>query len=130
MVQGWTNGNASLMTPNPDWYTTVLFKQLMGTQVLNTTAAGDPSTLADVDVQFWCGSSGGVVLAWLNTGSDDVQAELPASLVGDVHMRVGGGACKRVHRFVLQCCGVPTGLRGAMRPALACRRRQPVLRTS
>ncbi len=80
-LQGWTNGNASLMIPNPDWYTTVLFKQLVGPRILNTSVAGNATTLDSVDAHFWCGNNGGVVLAWLNTGSVDVQASLPESLV-------------------------------------------------
>jgi hypothetical protein len=69
------------MTPNPDWYTTVLFKQLVGPRILNTTVGGDADALAEVDAHFWCGNGGGVVLAWLNAGAGDVQASLPASLV-------------------------------------------------
>lgn len=34
---GWTNGSSELLTPHPDYYTTILFRQLIGRHIFNTT---------------------------------------------------------------------------------------------
>ena len=68
-------------TPHPDWYTSVLWKQLVGRSVLNTSAMGDALVLATIDTHFWCGNSGSdVVLAWTNPGVDTVEIGVPSQL--------------------------------------------------
>ena len=78
---GWTNGTHDTLTPHPDYYTTLLFKQLVGTKVLATTASGDATAEAGFAGQFWCArAAGSVVLAWANLGQADVALTLPAAL--------------------------------------------------
>ena len=72
---GWTNGS-TLLTPHPDWYTSVLFKQLIANTLLNTTVTGDAAALAQVSVHAWCSGAAwwddeSMVLSWTNpTGAD------------------------------------------------------------
>ena len=71
---GWvrdTDSTQSTLSPHPDWYLTVLWKQIMGARVLgnvtvNNTAVGvaDTPELTDmvpnnVSVQVWCSNSKG-----------------------------------------------------------------------
>lgn len=82
---GWTNGS-TLLTPHPDFYTTILFKQLIGRQVLHTSASGEARVLQNVSATAWCSGpkapygAGSVVLVWLNLSPSDVTFTLPASL--------------------------------------------------
>ena len=67
----WTSGP---ITPHPDYFVALLFRQLMGTTVLNlTVSASAPSA---VRVYAWCArnpaTSGAVVLTYLNTGTDQL----------------------------------------------------------
>lgn len=81
---GWTNGSAAL-SPHPDYFNTILFKQLTGRRVLSTTVSGG-SRAQNVSATMWCSGAlapygaGSVVLVWLNLGSSDVVFTLPASL--------------------------------------------------
>lgn len=84
---GWVNGSAAL-TPHPDWFTTMLAKQLLGTTILNTTTSSTTNaTLPDgMDVWAWCASeraaspaAGAVTLAWANWQGSDVTFSLPAA---------------------------------------------------
>jgi len=52
---GWVNGSSEL-TPHPDWYSTVLWKQLMGNSVLNFNWAGDPEAQSNTTIHAWCTS--------------------------------------------------------------------------
>jgi len=80
---GWTNGSAGLVSadsPHPDYWTSLLWKKLMGTAVLNSTAAlGGTATNGTFVAHVWCtaagvdpppgleGASGSVTLAFANT---------------------------------------------------------------
>ncbi len=76
---GWTNGTHETLTPHPDYYTTLLWRQLVGQRVLQTNVSGA------VDYFFasaWCaaarapyGAGGSIVLAFTN------QASVTASIV-------------------------------------------------
>jgi len=80
---GWTNGSTALNKPHPDWYTTILWKQLVGTTVLTTSSSGPAVTLNTIDTQFWCGKGDGeVVLAWTNPGADVIDVTLPSAVAG------------------------------------------------
>lgn len=78
---GWVKGTPELLTPHPDYFTTVLWKQIMGSRILSTQVSGDSTAKAAFNGHFWCSkASGGVVLAWSNSGQDDIALTLPASL--------------------------------------------------
>ena len=83
---GWVNGSAELLTPHPDYYTSILWRQLVGRVVLDTTTTGDATLRAAFDGSFWCASArspygvGSVVLAWTNSGTQPITLTLPADL--------------------------------------------------
>jgi len=52
---GWVNGSAELK-PHPDWYSTVLWKQLMGNSVLNFKWGGDADASSNTTIHAWCTS--------------------------------------------------------------------------
>jgi len=72
---GWVNSQLNgELNPHPDWYTMVLFKQLVGLMPLgNVTLAGDAGEIADVDPHVWCGSKKGtVIFVYTNGHGTDV----------------------------------------------------------
>lgn len=79
---GWTNGSA-LLVPHADWFTTVLFKQLMGTRVLNFSWSGSaypaPDTGSNVTIHAFCSaaSPSGVSLAYVVGMGADVTLTVP-----------------------------------------------------
>lgn len=84
---GWTSGSA-LLTPHPDWYTSVLFKQMTSTSFLasNLTSSAGPSDplLAQVTVGAWCSGAAwwdeqAVVLVYANPSGADVTLTVAAS---------------------------------------------------
>jgi hypothetical protein len=81
---GWTNGTHDTLTPHPDYYLTILWRQLMGRQILSTTASGPGAQLEAVEAHAWCAAArapygaGAAVLAWTNQGASDVPLQLPA----------------------------------------------------
>jgi len=85
---GWVVGN-ELLTPHPDYWTTLLWRQLIGYSVLSTNVTGGPKPLLDnVDLSMWCSApntspygSGNVVLAFTVMSTDiDVTINLPGNL--------------------------------------------------
>jgi len=78
---GWTKGSAALR-PHPDWFTTVLWKQLMGTSVLNFKVAGDAEAVSNVTIHGWCsmlkyGKSGSVTIAFVVGWANAVTLTVP-----------------------------------------------------
>jgi len=71
---GWVNGTTVPLNPHPDWYTLVLFKQLVGRMPLgNVTLGGNAAETGDVDAHVWCGrDKGTVVLIYINGHASDV----------------------------------------------------------
>jgi len=60
---GWVNSSMGQLQPHPDWFTMVLWKQLVGLMPLgNVTLAGDAGQIADVDPHVWCGREKGTVI--------------------------------------------------------------------
>jgi len=60
---GWVNSTFGVLQPHPDWFTMVLFKQLVGFMPLgNVTLSGDATEIADIDPHVWCGSKKGTVV--------------------------------------------------------------------
>lgn len=55
------------MQPNPDWWTAVLWKRIMGREVLNTTASGSSDLIAFVH----CHTQHGVAMAYINLSPTD-----------------------------------------------------------
>jgi heparanase 1 len=81
---GWTNGSHAALTPHPDYYTALLWRQLVGRRVLNTSLAGaDDYAFGSI----WCaasgapyGAGGSVVLAWTNSAPEALRVALPPVL--------------------------------------------------
>jgi len=61
---GWVNASIDgELDPHPDWFTVVLFKQLVGFMPLgNVSLAGDVAEIDDVDPHVWCGAKKGTVV--------------------------------------------------------------------
>jgi len=78
---GWTHGSADLR-PHPDWFSTVLWKQLMGNTVLNFKWAGDPEALTNVTMHAWCtppkfAKAGSVTISYVIASSDPFTLAVP-----------------------------------------------------
>jgi len=72
---GWVN--ASLdgeLNPHPDWFTMVLFKQLVGFMPLgDVVLSGNGAEIDDLDPHVWCGSKKGtVVFVYANTHGSEI----------------------------------------------------------
>lgn len=82
---GWTVGSR-LLRPNPDYFTTILWKQLVGRRALATTAHGAPGDVAKFEANAWCASARSpygaqsVVLAYAVFSATDVALALPPDL--------------------------------------------------
>lgn len=81
---GWTNGSTDLLTPHPDYYTTLLWRQLVGRRVLTTTLSGSAD---HAFASAWCaaarapyGAGGSVVVAWTNQAATPTTVSLPPAL--------------------------------------------------
>ena len=81
---GWTNGTHDTLTPHPDYFTTLLWRQLMGQRVLNTTLGGDAAFFF---ASAWCaaprapyGAGGSVAVAWTNQDAAPARVALPPPL--------------------------------------------------
>ena len=75
---GWSRGPIS---PHPDYFTALIWKQLVGARVLKSTLAGeDPSVNATVDAHVWCGRGGFPVVTFFNAGGGSVALQLPAGV--------------------------------------------------
>jgi len=72
---GWYNSTiGGVLNPHPDWYTMVLFKQLVGFMPLgNVSLSGTKAEIDDIDPHVWCGSKKGtVVLIYSNLHAAEV----------------------------------------------------------
>jgi len=71
---GWVNSSFGELSPHPDWFTTVLFKQLVGLMPLgNVSLSGDAGEINDLDPHVWCGSKkGSVVFIYSNGHATDI----------------------------------------------------------
>ena len=81
---GWVNGSHSTLTPHPDYYTTLLWRQLIAQKVLTTTLNGEADYFF---ASTWCatarapyGNSGSVVVAFTNAASTSLTVSLPSQL--------------------------------------------------
>jgi hypothetical protein len=72
---GWTN-SSELLTPHPDYFTSILFKQLVGTSVFSTTATTSAPGSSNASFYVWSSTGGpeglgGVTMIFTNpTGND------------------------------------------------------------
>ena len=76
---GWTStGTSGFPTPHPDYFLAVLWKQLIGTQVLNSSYVSDTTNF---DVHVWCSNPayiGGVpVFTYINMNGIDMTINIP-----------------------------------------------------
>jgi len=72
---GWVNSSLNgQLDPHPDWFTLVLFKQLVGLMPLgNVTLSGDGGEIGDIDPHVWCGTKkGSVVFVYSNGHGSDI----------------------------------------------------------
>ena len=92
---GWTNGSPELLTPHPDYFTTLLWRQLVGTRVLSTSVSGSADLLETVEVNFWCSAkgtspygTGSVVLVFANLNVHNaVELTIPENLAASPSTR-------------------------------------------
>jgi hypothetical protein len=86
---GWTTGS-SLLTPHPDWFTSVLFKQLTGdTALAAAVTSTDPALDGNVLVYAWCSGAQwwdnmSMVVSWVNPTGVDVNVSLSTPNVTSV----------------------------------------------
>jgi len=87
-VSGWINTTANgPLSPHPDWFTTVLHKQLAGNAILDSKFTAETAINATVAVHVWCAASGAnapagsVTLSYLNLYTSEVQLLLPGTSV-------------------------------------------------
>lgn len=72
---GWTNGTLS---PHPDWFSHILWRQLMEDTVLQVNVSASAGLEASFGAHMWCtstrvrGSPGSVTLAYINFNDSDV----------------------------------------------------------
>jgi hypothetical protein len=72
---GWTNGS---LAPHPDWYTHVLWKQIMGSAALQANVSANVALSNSFAAHVWCTNSasgypiGSVALAYVNFNDSDV----------------------------------------------------------
>lgn len=102
-VPGWTSRNASggsVPTPHPDYYLHILWKQLSGSTILNSTisASSDPAVATYFASGAWCASatavqqlglpagSAAVVISWLNLGTAPVTVDWSQGGTGGLQM--------------------------------------------
>ena len=84
---GWVVGS-DLLTPHPDYFTTILWRQVVGDAVLSAHVTGDAALRADVELGVWCAAEtspfglGNVVMPFVNTRDAAVTVALPAALSG------------------------------------------------
>lgn len=81
---GWTNGTHETLTPHPDYFTTLLWRQLVGTTVLSSSMSGDDSLFLS---SAWCagarapyGAGGSVVVVFANLADSAQTVSLPPVL--------------------------------------------------
>jgi hypothetical protein len=67
---GWVNSSLNgELNPHPDWFTLILFKQLVGRMPLgNVSLEGDAAEIDDIDPHVWCGSKKGTVVFVYSNG--------------------------------------------------------------
>jgi len=82
-TSGWINETVSgPLTPHPDWFTSVLHKQLAGNAVLTSHLTAEAGIDASVAVHVWCAAkganapAGAVTISFLNLNESDVQLVL------------------------------------------------------
>jgi len=95
---GWTKGSAEL-TPHPDWYSTVLWKQLMGNTVLNFKVGGDANIETMVTIHAWCtppkfAKAGSVTISYVVGSANSYTLNVPtlASLVPRIEFTLTSSA--------------------------------------
>lgn len=95
---GWeSTASGGLPTPHPDWYTAILWRQLVGDAVLAVSVDAAPEVNATLGLHAWCaaGVPGGVVVAYINLAPSPVAltlgGALPASPRVEYVMTAPGG---------------------------------------
>jgi hypothetical protein len=76
---GWVRArDDGLPKPHPDWFTALLWRQVVGAAVLASRLDAPPDTNATLAVHAWCAAGGGgaVALAYINLGAAPVALAL------------------------------------------------------
>jgi len=80
---GWINGS-SLLRPHPDWYSTILWKQLMGNSILKFQTGGDADAVSNTTIHAWCTSKkfnqykpGSITISYVVGWSNPVTLTVP-----------------------------------------------------
>ncbi len=77
-MAGWVSTKASgPLSPHPDWFTSVLHKQLLGNAVLASDLgkSTDPSVKTNVAVHVWCAANaaiGAIAFSYVNMGTQSM----------------------------------------------------------
>jgi len=79
----WVNSSFGELNPHPDWFTMVLWKQLVGFMPLgNVALAGDGGEINDIDPHVWCGSKKGtVVFIYSSSHASDIHVTSVSGLM-------------------------------------------------
>ena len=89
---GWVVGS-TLLTAHPDYFTTILWQQIVGNAVLTAHVTGSSAARAGVELGIWCSAAaapfgaGRIVMPFANTLSETVIVALPAALSAADAMR-------------------------------------------
>ena len=80
-MPGWRNRTVDgIPTPHPDYFTALLWRQLVGDRVLSVKLNASDAVNETFAVHAWCAtkeaSAGGVVLVYINTAEDMVELSL------------------------------------------------------
>jgi len=83
-VAGWVNSSTSgPLSPHPDWFASILHKQLVGNAVLSSKLSAEKIINSSVAVHVWCAAmnakapKGSVTISYVNLNGTDVQLLLP-----------------------------------------------------
>jgi len=72
---GWAGG---FLAPHPDYFTALLWKQLVGGRVLNSSFVGSAVPADSIDLHVWCSrEGGGLVVTFFNAGALGAPLLLP-----------------------------------------------------
>lgn len=83
-VPGWTNAASGTLYPHPDWFTSVLYKQITQFYAFNVSinSVSSPSYSKNLAIHAYCGmpwnsaQKGALAISYINTGNESVTLNL------------------------------------------------------